>query len=250
MTKKQQIKKNGLQSSNPLSNLEPFDPGQLSASANTPAANQAKNLPVSPLGPPQRIEQPQQPVETLPQPGSVRIAQLEAALAEAREAQRQLERRNFELETAVSHTTTLENQLKEERAAKIELIKQIAVLEVQANRVQANDTALEEERNKRFQLEKKIATLEVRAERAEEMAAKLAEAQNARVTLEREKATLEVQVQSMQKLDKLLAEERQARMNAQSRASSAEAQLARLEGELGSTENTGRGSFMNRLRGR
>jgi len=256
MTKRQQTKTNSRQSkqpANPLSDLERYDPDHLSNHA--AADNQPKNLPVSPLGPPQRIQNappvPAQPqlVESIQQPGSMRLSQLEAALHEARETQRQLERRNFELETAVSHTARLETELKEERAAKLELIKQIAALEVQVKKVQDTDEALTAERHQRIQLEKRLATLEVRAERAQEMAAQLAEIQTARVHLEREKATLEVQVQSMQKLDKLLTEERQARMNAQSRASSAEAQLARLEGELGNQGASGRGSLMNRLRG-
>ncbi|KAA3658918.1 MAG: hypothetical protein DWQ04_23695 [Chloroflexi bacterium] len=252
MAKKRQIKKNGLQSANPLNNIETFDPGQLATGTSTKSSNQAKKLPASPLGPPQRIQpNPQQPIDPAPRSeSSLRITQLEAALSEAREAQYKLERRNFELETAVSRTTTLEEELKEERAAKLELIKQIAALEVKANRVLANETTFAEEREKRFQLEKKLATLEVRAERTQEMAAQLADAQKARVILEREKATLDVQVESMKKLDKLLTEERQARMNAQSRAASAESQLARLEGELGNFENKGRRSFTDRLRGR
>ena len=253
MARKQPTKKNGLQSSNPLNNLEAYDPRQTSTSVGSSSEKQSKNLPMSPLGPPQRVQPKSQSQEAPPQPQSgtpLRISQLEAELKEALDAKKQLERRNFELETAVSRTTTLENELKEERAAKLELIKQIAALEVQVQRTQANDGALEAERTKRFQIEKKLATLEVRAERAQEMAAQLADAQKARVELEREKATLDVQVQSMKKLDKLLSEERQARMNAQSRASSAEAQLARLEGELGNMDNPGRGSFMDRLRGR
>ena len=210
-------------SSDPLSNVETFDPKQVAKET----AVRAQNKPVSPLGPPQAVPTP--PQLAMPVPSS----QPDEDAATLKAEIRALEKRNTELETAVAqHKETIEE------------------LKAEIRQVRHATAALEEERKTRLELERRLATLEVVAQRAEEASAQLVDERQMRVQLEREKATLEVQVQSLQKLDTLLSEERQARMNAQSRASSAEARLARLEGEINQQGGKGNRSFLDRLRGR
>ncbi|WP_420627758.1 hypothetical protein [Candidatus Leptofilum sp.] len=225
----------------PLSSVETFDPKKVAEET----AVRAQSRPVSPLGPPQAVPTP--PQLTMPVPVGQPSEDVTALKAEIRE----LEKRNIELETAVTqHKATIE-ELKAEREVRLKLEREMAGMEVEIRQVRHATAALEEERQARVALERKLASLEVIAERAQEATTQLADERAMRVKLEREKATLEVQVQSLQKLDTLLAEERQARMNAQSRASSAEARLARMEGEIqqGGGGESGR-SFMDRLRGR
>ncbi|WP_420642257.1 hypothetical protein [Candidatus Leptofilum sp.] len=226
----------------PLSSVETFDPKKVEAET----AAHAQNKPVSPLGPPQVVSTPSQFTMPVPVPVNQPSEDVAALKAEIRA----LEKRNIELETAVTqHKATIE-ELKAEREVRLKLEREIAGMEVEIRQVRHATAALEEERQARVALERKLASLEVIAERTQEATAQLAEERQMRVQLEREKATLDVQVQSLQKLDTLLAEERQARMNAQSRASSAEARLARLEGEIQQGGGESGRSFMDRLRGR
>ncbi|MBK8905978.1 MAG: hypothetical protein IPM53_32665 [Anaerolineaceae bacterium] len=227
-------------STDPLSSVETFDPKQVTEET----AVRAQNQPISPLGPPQSVPTP--PQLAMPVPLSQPSEDIAALKAEIRA----LEKRNIELETAVTqHKATIE-ELKLEREVRLKLEREMAGMEVEIRQVRHATAALEEERQARLALERRLASLEVIAERAQEATAQLTEERAARVKLEREKATLEVQVQGLQKLDTLLSEERQARMNAQSRASSAEARLARLEGEIQQGGSESGRSFMDRLRGR
>lgn len=227
-------------SADPLSNVETFDPRQVAEET----AVRAQNKPVSPLGPPQTVPAPPQLAVPVPfgQPNEEEAAALKKEI-------RALEKRNIELETAVTQHKAAIEELKAEREIRLKLEREIAGMEVEIRQVRHATAALEEERKSRLELERRLASLEVIAERAQEATAQLADERQRRVQLEREKATLDVQVQSLQKLDTLLAEERQARMNAQSRASSAEARLARLEGEINQQSGGGQ-SFLDRLRGR
>lgn len=225
----------------PLSSVETFDPKKVAEET----AVRAQNQPISPLGPPQTIPAPPQLAMPVPynQPNED-IAALKAEI-------RALEKRNIELETAVTQHKATIDELKLERDVRLKLEREMAGMEVEIRQARHASAALEEERQARLGLERRLASLEVIAERAQEATAQLSEERAARVKLEREKATLEVQVQGLQKLDTLLSEERQARMNAQSRASSAEARLARLEGEINQQGGGESGrSFMDRLRGR
>ncbi|MCB8979471.1 MAG: hypothetical protein H6657_18835 [Ardenticatenaceae bacterium] len=224
----------------PLSNVETFDPKKVAEET----AVRAQNQPVSPLGPPQAIPAPPQ----LAMP--ISFAQPSEDVAALKAEIRALEKRNIELETAVTQHKATIDELKTERDLRLKLEREIAGMEVEIRQARHATAALEEERQARLGLERRLASLEVIAERAQEATAQLTEERAARVKLEREKATLEVQVQSLQKLDTLLSEERQARMNAQSRASSAEARLARLEGEINQQGGESGRSFMDRLRGR
>ena len=225
-----------------LNSIETFDPKQVAGET----AVRTARKPVSPLGPPQ-------PVTTAPQfSRPITVSQPSEEVAALKAEIRALEKRNIELETAVTqHKTTIE-ELKAERDVRLKLEREMAGMEVEIRQVRHATAALEEERQSRLELERRLATLEVIAERAQEATAQLMEERQARVQLEREKATLDVQVQSLQKLDTLLSEERQARMNAQSRASSAEARLARMEGEINQhgSGSGGKQSFLDRLRGR
>ena len=225
----------------PLSSVETFDPKQVAAET----AVRAQNQPVSPLGPPQSIPTPPQLIMPVP------LAQPSEDSAALKAEIRALEKRNIELETAVTQHKATIDELKSERDVRLKLEREMAGMEVEIRQARHAIAALEEERQARLGLERRLASMEVIAERAQEATAQLSEERAMRVKLEREKATLEVQVQGLQKLDTLLSEERQARMNAQSRASSAEARLARLEGEI-NQQGGGEGgrSFMDRLRGR
>ncbi|MCA9925862.1 MAG: hypothetical protein KC421_25995, partial [Anaerolineales bacterium] len=93
--------KSSAPNSNLFDNLEPFDPKSQANANSANLDNQTVSTPVSPLGPPRRI-QPTDAAPTGEGAANARIAQLQAELKEARHAQQQLERRNFELETAVS----------------------------------------------------------------------------------------------------------------------------------------------------
>lgn len=241
MAKKKTIKADiSDNSADPLSNVETFDPKKVAEET----AVRAQSKPVSPLGPPQAVPTP--PQLAMPMPLAQSSEDTTALKAEIRA----LEKRNIELETAVTQLKATIDELKVERDVRLKLEREMAGMEVEIRQVRHTTAALEEERQARIALERKLASLEVIAERAQEATAQLTEERAQRVRLEREKATLEVQVQSLQKLDTLLSEERQARMNAQSRASSAEARLARLEGEIQQGGNESGRSFLDRLRGR
>lgn len=224
----------------PLGSVETFDPKKVAEET----AVRTQSRPASPLGPPQAVTPSTQ--FTMPLP----VAQPSEDITALKTEIRALEKRNIELETAVTQQKATIEELKAERDIRLKLEREMAGMEVEIRQVRHTTAALEEERQARIALERKLASLEVIAERAQEATAQLADERAARVKLEREKATLEVQVQSLQKLDTLLSEERQARMNAQSRASSAEARLARMEGEIQQGSGEGGRSFMDRLRGR
>ena len=257
-TKKGQSKQesNGLE--NPLDQVEELRLNDLDPTfVVEPASSEAPAKPISPLGPPQAVTKPtvrvQHPVSgAQSEDAAEKIRQLEVEMLQLSRANKRLERRNIELDTAVKLQSELQADLKAERKHRLDAERRAASMEAQLKQSTELSEALETERKERLQLEKKLSSLEVRAERAQEIALMLQDEREARQKLEKEKASLDVQVESLRKIEKLLTEERQARMNAQSRAASAEAQLARLEGEQknsGSGTNPG-GSFMDRLRGK
>ncbi|MEM7336004.1 MAG: hypothetical protein AAF490_28250 [Chloroflexota bacterium] len=244
-------------SENPLDQVEELNIKELGPTrkngANTTAVS---SRPISPLGPPQIIEKPTLNGPAVPNTARMhelteQIEALESELTTLKRANKRLEKRNIELETAVKLNHNLEDNLEQERQQRLEAERTAAASVAQLESYKQISNQLETVRAERLTLEKKVSSLEVRAERTQEVAAMLQQERDARQKLEKEKASLDVQVESLKKLDTLLAEERQARMNAQSRAASAEAQLARLEGELKNNGGSGsRGSLLDRLRGR
>ena len=246
-TKKSQTTKKEATPSDPLADVELFDPHTAVSEENNDPTTGDITSPVSPLGPPVTMPLP---IQATLQNSQDKLTKLETQLAAKEERVRKLEREVFELKAAAKQTNATIRELKKERSIRLNLEREMAKMEAEVQQAQQINASLDAEREDRLMIERKLATLEVLAERSQEMAAQLAEERNARVTLEREKATLAVQVESMQKLEQLLNEERQARMNAQSRASSAEARLARIEGELnqGGGSNSS-GGILGRLRG-
>ncbi len=238
---------------NPLENLETFNPGQIKREDSENGDGAAQPLSPLNLSVPDSSALPDGPIPTsmeeLWQKTHQEMEQLRLELSQERSMCQGLERKNFELETAVKLNKESLATLDQERQARLGLEREISALEVQVRDVNQMREALDKERELNKVLERKLAALEVKSDRAEQWADQLAEERQVRLDLERKTATLEVEVKNSGKLEKLLDEERKARMNAQSRAATAEAKLARFEGELLSNQQVERG-FFNRLRGR
>jgi hypothetical protein len=235
---------------NPLENLAVFDPRQAEKLEQINNGLPA-NRPPSPLGnAPSTLPAGPMPtsMEALWQEAHREMEQLKLDLTAEKKKRRELERKNYELETELRLTQEAVSDLDEERQVRRGLERELAALEVEVRDIRQLRESLEREHNLRIELDRKLAALEVKAERAELWAEQLAEERKMRLDLERKTATLEVEAKSSKKLDTLLDEERKARMNAQSRAATAEAKLARFEGELMSEQQGERGFFGRKRR--